>query len=163
MALVELLPKPTWGISPSVEISVLKGFDLRASFYASGSTTSKVGRGTADSQFFGGALDACGVLGLLDDAIRLRGCAGVLAGGVNAAGSGFDVPETIVGAWVAPKARIDGRWSPIKHFGIVLGIEGFFPVVRPQLRAESNGVAENPHVDLPGAGAGFSLGPSIAF
>ena len=162
MALVGLLPKVTWGIAPSAEVSVVRGFDLEGAFWVTGTTTSPVGPGTADAGFIGGELDACAVLGLLDDVIRLRGCGGILAGGVNASGSGFDTPQTGVGPWLAPMARVDGKWSPIKRFGFVLGIEGFVPIVRPTLQAEPD-TRPTDDVALPAGGVGFSLGPEVTF
>jgi hypothetical protein len=162
VVLVDVLPKVTLGVSPSVELAVAHGFDLRAAALATGSTTVAIGAGTASAELVGGLVEACAAT-VLRDVVRLRGCGGVIAGVVSAAGSGYLDSKSTTAGWVAPTVRVDGRWSPTRTFGVVLGVDGFFPGLKPELEVldASGGVAASQTFPL--AGLGVSLGPSVTF
>jgi hypothetical protein len=162
IVLVDVLPKVTLGVSPSVELTVVHGLDLRAAALATGSTSVAIGAGTASAELVGGLIDACAAT-VLRDVVRLRGCGGVIAGVVSATGTGFPDPRSATAAWVAPTVRADGRWSLTRTFGLVLGVDGFFPGLKPQLQVldKSGGVAASQTFPL--AGLGVSLGPSVTF
>ncbi|MFO0618620.1 MAG: hypothetical protein U0414_38870 [Polyangiaceae bacterium] len=163
IVLIEVLPKVTLGVVPAAELTVVRGFDLRLSALATGQTTVDIGGGTADTGLIAGRLDACAVLYLKDDIGRLRGCAGVVAGGVTAEGFGFDHPQAVVSPWVAPSVRADVKWSIIPMFGLVVGVEGFFPGLKPELQVvDGEGVVSHV-VDFPLAGVGISFGPTLTF
>lgn len=163
MVLIEVLPKVTLGVVPSAELTVFRGFDLRLSALATGETTLDVGGGTADTGLVAGRLDACAVLYIKDDIGRLRGCAGLIAGGVTAEGAGFDDPRAVVSPWVAPSVRADVRWSIVPIFGLVIGVEGFFPGLKPEIQTVDGTGKVFDVVEFPLAGVGVSFGPSLTF
>src|SRR5262249_4770832 len=134
MALIGVLPKVTLGFAPSVELSIVRGFDIRASALVTGTTTVSVGSGTGDAALIAGRLDACLRRVLLEDVARIRGCAGLFAGAVDAQGSGFPDARTATAPWVAPTLRVDGRWSLNRWIGIVVGVDGLFPGIKPELQ-----------------------------
>jgi hypothetical protein len=163
MVLIGVLPKVTVGVAPSAELSIVRGFDLRASALVTGTTTVAVGGGTGDAGLVSGRLDACYTRVLLDDVARLRGCAGLSAGAVNARGAGFPDARSAVAPWIAPAARVDARWSFTRFFGLVFGVDGYFPGLKPELQvvdAKGKVVAAE---RFPLAGIGFSIGPSVTF
>lgn len=163
MVLIEVLPKVTLGVVPSAELTVVRGFDLRLSALATGQTTLDVGGGTADTGLVAGRFDACAVLYIKDDIGRLRGCAGLIAGGVTAEGAGFDDPRAVVSPWVAPSVRADVRWSIVPIFGLVIGVEGFFPGLKPEIQTVDGTGKVFDVVEFPLAGVGVSFGPSLTF
>lgn len=163
IVLIEVLPKVTLGVVPAAELTVFRGFDLRLSALATGQTTVDIAGGTADTGLIAARFDACAVLYIKEDVGRLRGCAGLVAGGVTAEGFGFDDPRAVVSPWVAPSVRADVRWSIVPIFGLVVGVEGFFPGLKPELQVVDGTGKVFRVVDFPLAGVGVSFGPSLTF
>lgn len=162
LVLVNVLPKVTLGVSPSVELAVARGFDLRAAALATGTTTVQLGVGTADAGLLGGLLDACAAI-VVRDVVRLRGCGGVVAGVVSSAGAGFSASRSGTSPWVAPSVRADGRWAITRVFGLVAGVDGFFPGLKPELRVVDRMGNVLVARTFPLAGVGVSVGPSLTF
>lgn len=162
VALVDVLPKVVLGASPSVELTVVPAFDLRVAALATGTANVTIGVGTADVGLVGGLVEGCGAVGL-GSAVRLRGCAGVAAGVVNAVGNGFPDSKSATAPWVAPSVRADVRWAITRLFGVVAGVDGFFPGLKPQLQVVDQTGGTISARTFPIAGAGVSLGPSLTF
>ncbi len=166
--LVNLLPKVAPGFSPSVEVTVVRWLDFRASVLATTSITTTLNDpsggfvGQADTGMLGGRFDACGV-GVVTGQTRLRGCAGILAGAIRASGKNLLHPQSSVGAWVGPIARADIRWLGTDLFGFVLAFDGFAAAYRPELRIVDRSHKIVGTNALPSVGFGVSLGPSLAF
>ncbi len=163
MVLVGVLPKVTVGVAPSADVSITRSVDLRASALATGHATVDVGRGTAEAGLVAGRLDACATRVLLDDVARIRACGGIVAGVVSAQGAGFADPRTTTSLWVAPTLRFDARWSLTRYFGLVIGADGFFPGLRPELQVVDKSGATLAAETFPLAGVGVSVGPSLTF
>lgn len=163
MVLIEVLPKVTLGFVPSAEMTIVRGFDLRLSGLVTGVTTIDIGGGTADTALLAGRFDACGVFYLKGDIGRLRGCVGLIAGGVDAAGSGFDDPRTVVSPWVAPSLRADVKWQIVKLFGLMFGVEGYFPGLKPEIQTVHGDGTLADAIAFPLAGVGLSFGPQLTF
>jgi hypothetical protein len=162
VVLVNVLPKVTLGVSPSVELTVVRGFDVRAAALATGTTSLPIGVGNATVGLLGGSLDACAAT-MVRDVARLRACGGVIAGVVSAVGSGFSAPRSATSAWVAPSVRADGRWAITRVFGLVVGVDGFFPGIKPELQVLDKTGNVSTTRTFPLAGVGVSLGPSVTF
>jgi hypothetical protein len=162
LVLVEVLPKVVLGASPAVELTVARGFDIRAAGLATGTTTLQIGVGTASVGLVGGLLDACAAIVVLD-IVRLRGCGGVSAGVVSVASSGYSVSRSARAPWVAPRVRVDGRWAITRVFGLVVGVDGFFPGLKPELQVFDTHGDVVAATTFPLAGVGISLGPSLTF
>jgi hypothetical protein len=160
--LFEMLPKVTVGVSPALELAVVRGFDLRAAALVTGTSSARVGTGTAEAGLVGGLLDACAT-GKVGDMLRFRGCAGVAAGEVIAAGHDYPLSLHGTSAWVAPRVRLDGRWSPTRIFGVALGVDWFFPVLKPELQSLNTVGLVVARWTAPAAGMGISLGPTLTF
>jgi hypothetical protein len=161
VVLIDVLPNVTLGVSPSVELTIAKGFDLRVAALATGTTTVEIGTGTSSAGLIGGLVDACAAT-VVVDVVRIRGCGGVIAGVVSATGSGFADPRSATAPWVAPTVRADARWTLTRGFGLFFGVDGFFPGLKPELQVLDNGsVAASKTFPL--AGVGISLGPSLTF
>jgi hypothetical protein len=163
VALINVLPKVTLAFAPSAELSILRGFDLRASALVTGNTAVTVGSGTGDAALIAGRFDACAGRVLLDDLARIRGCAGLFAGAVNASGTGFPDNRTTTAPWVAPALRVDARWSLTRLFGIVVGVDGLFPGLKPELQVVDKTQKVVAAQRFPLAGVTFDFGPSITF
>jgi hypothetical protein len=163
MVLVGVLPRATVGVAPSAEITIMRGFDLRVSGLATGTSDVEIGSGRAEAGLFAGRLDVCATRVLLEDVARIRGCAGLLVGAVLA--SGVDLPDsrTTASPWIAPAVRVDARWSFGPIFGLLLGVDGFVPGRKPEFQVVD---AQGKVVDaeaFPLAGLGVSVGPSLTF
>ncbi|EYF04887.1 Hypothetical protein CAP_3698 [Chondromyces apiculatus DSM 436] len=161
MALLNVLPAITYGIAPTIELSLSRRAELRASALVSGTATTSVESATAESSLIAGRLDACAA-GWPRDLIRLRACAGLLAGAVNASGLSVPDPRTAVSPWITPALRLDATWHVARPLGLVLGVDGYFPGLRPELQivdAEGTVVAAR---RFPLAGVGISLGALLA-
>ncbi len=161
--LLGMLPKVTLAVAPSFEIMLAHHFDLRAAALVTGTTTTQLGIGMADVRLFGGQLDACGAFPLAKDALRLRACAGVIAGVVLSQGSGYADSRQATSPWVAPGLRADLRWAITPVFGLTLGVDGFFPGLRPELQVVDANETASLTRPFPLAGVGISLGPSLTF
>lgn len=163
MVLVGVLPRATIGVAPSAEITVLRGFDLRVSGLATGSSDVEIGSGRAEAGLFAGRLDACATRVLLEDVARVRGCAGLLVGAVLAKGVDLPDPRTTASVWIAPAVRVDARWSFGPVFGLVLGVDGFVPGRKPEFQlVDAQGEVVEAET-FPLAGVGVSVGPSLTF
>lgn len=163
IVLVGLLPKVQLGVTPSFDLTLFRGFDLRASALATGTSTVEVGAGLADVSLLAGRLEACAAVILGRDVARVRGCGGVLAGAVQAEGLSFPDPRADTGPWVGPTARIDGRWSFNEVFGMLVAVDGFFPGLKPELQVVGPSGAVTAARAFPLAGVGLSMGPSVTF
>ena len=162
IVLVNVLPKVALGAAPSAELTVMPRLELRVAAFVTGTTTVAVGVGTADVALFGGLLDACAATTALET-WRLRACGGVVLGAVRAAGSGFPDSKAATSPWIAPNLRVDGRWSVTRAFGLVVGVDGFIPGLRPELQFVDGGGNVIVAKAFPFAGVGISLGPSLTF
>jgi hypothetical protein len=163
MVLVGVLPRVTLAVAPSAEITIVRGFDLRISGLATGTSDVEIGSGRAEAGLFAGRIDACATRVLLEDVARVRGCAGLVAGAVLASGVDLPDPRTTASPWIAPAVRADARWSFGPVFGLVLGVDGFVPGRKPEFQVVDD---QGKVVDVeafPLAGVGVSVGPSLTF
>jgi hypothetical protein len=163
VVLVAVLPQVTLGVAPSAELTLLRGFDLRVSGLATATTAIPIGAGRADAGLFAGRLDACASRILLQDVARIRGCAGVIAGVVTARGEGLPDSRTTTAPWVAPAVRVDARWSLSSVFGLVVGVDGFVPGLKPEFQVVDGAGEVTDSETFPLAGLGVGVGPSLTF
>jgi len=163
LVLLGVLPEVQVGLSPSFDINLLRGFDIRIGALGTPEVRVDVGRGEANVSLVAGRLDACVVAVLRKNVARLRGCAGVTAGAISAEGVGFEETRASTAPWIAPTARIDGRWSFGRVFGLLLGVDGFFPGLKPELEVLSGDGSVQAARAFPAAGVALSVGPSITF
>lgn len=163
LVLINVLPEVTLGIAPSAEITVVRGFDVRASLFATTDSTVALGEGTADTNLVAGRVDACAAIVLLDDLARLRACGGLLAGAAFSRGTGFDDPRATTAPWVAPVARVDARWSITPVFGLLLSVDGVIPGLVPELQVEDEDGEVIFAERFPIGGVTFGIGPSVTF
>lgn len=167
-ALVSVLPKPALGVGAFGELGPVSWLDLRLAVLASTSTTVDIAdtlgkvRGASDVGLVAGRFDAC--LGTpLGPSARLRGCLGLGAGAAHSSGEKVAKPESALGAWVSPVARIDLHFALTELVGLRAAVDGFLPALKPDLRIldpKGTLVASRP---FPTAGLGFSAGPSLSF
>jgi hypothetical protein len=163
LVLINVLPEVTLGVAPSAEITVIRGFDLRASLFVTTDSTVALGEGTADTNLVAGRADACAAMVLLDDLARLRACGGLLAGAAFSRGTGFDDPRASTSPWVAPVARVDARWSLTPVFGLLLSVDGVIPGLVPELQVEDKDGEVIFAERFPIGGVTFGIGPSVTF
>jgi len=163
LVLLGVLPEVQVGLSPSFDINLFRGFDIRIGALGTPEVRVDVGTGEANVSLVAGRLDACVVAVLRENVARLRGCAGVTAGAISAEGVGFEETRASTAPWVAPTARIDGRWSFGSVFGLLLGVDGFFPGLKPELEVLSGDGSVQAARAFPAAGMALSVGPSITF
>ncbi|AKT37909.1 hypothetical protein [Chondromyces crocatus] len=160
--LVNVLPSLTYGISPSAELALSRRFELRAGVLVSGTGSAELLGGTATADLIAGRLDFCAA-GRPKPLLRLRACAGMLAGAVNARGGTVPDPRTAVSPWISPAVRVDGTWWLMRPLGLLVSVDGFFPGLRPELQIldPAGGVVAARRFPL--AGIGVNLGPALAF
>jgi hypothetical protein len=161
VVLLGVLPEVALGIAPSVDVELASAFDLRASALATTSVSVEIAEGTADVGLIAGRLDACAALRA--GVARLRGCAGVAAGAVQAEGSGYHDTYAQTVGWVAPVVRFDARWGFGRAFGLVLSADGFLPGLKPRLDVLRTDGSVRASRAFPLAGVTVGLGPSVAF
>jgi hypothetical protein len=161
------LPRASFVGAAVVDVSVARFVDLRASFLATSDVTATIGDrsggvvGRSDTGIVAGRGDLC-VTGSIVPAVRLRGCAGGFVGATHARGVGVPSPTTAWAPWAGPALRSDLRIAASEAFGVSLGVDGVFPVVRTELAVTDRGRAVGTRALSP-AGLAIVLGPSLAF
>ena len=163
--LVGVLAEATPALTASVDLSLGRRVHLRAGALVTATSTVAFGNGTADIALLAGRLDACVARGLsASERVVVRGCLGAIAGATRARGSGFPTPSTTTLPWMAPALGLEARWSISQVFGVVFGVDGFMPVLRPELRVvDASSRQTVAAYSFPIAGLGINIGPSLIF
>jgi hypothetical protein len=156
---VAVLPSVAFGVSPAFTLTIADIFDVRVAGLATADTRTRIGVGRAETRLVAGRLDACA--GRTAGRVRFRGCLGVGGGPILTAGSDYPVSHTSSAPWVAAVARFEGRWAFTPVFGASLALDGYLPAVRPRLDVEGPRRDVLASRDLPPAGFGVALGPSV--
>jgi hypothetical protein len=121
-----------------------------------GEAASPLGSGTAEASLIAGRAMVC----LGTEKESFEGCAGVAAGAVSASGRDyFDEGSTTLGM-VAPFARLAARYPKEGLLAVRIALDGLLHVMRPELRVEGQGGAEDSG-SLVGAAASVELVLSI--
>lgn len=110
--------------------------DIIPSAMAMSSGKQPVGEGTGRMAAAAGRLDVCA--GPPMRRLRIRGCAGVLAGAAVATGQGFERDGTGRVPWIALSASADVLVRVAPRLRLAFGVEPMFTVVRPAFAAEDN-------------------------
>lgn len=161
--LLNVLPRVVLGAAPAVDVTPLRGLDVRVGALFGGGGGIPIGDGAASATLLVGRADLCGGGALAGGRVHLRGCGGFLIGSALAEGRSFAVVRSSAVPWVAPAIRADVRWTLNRTIGLLFSAEGLFPLIRPELQElDTNGdvVSQRP---FPIAGAALGVGPVIDF
>jgi hypothetical protein len=159
-----VLAPVTPAVTAAVELSLGRRAGVRASALVTAGTNVALGGGAADVSLAAGRLDGCLARVGGSERVVIRGCVGALAGAIQARGAGFPSTSTTAVPWLAPALRLEARWAPARSFGLDLAVDGFVPIVRPELQvvdASSRQIVAAS--SFPVAGLGVSIGPWLRF
>jgi hypothetical protein len=81
---------------------------------------------------------AYGCAGAEGLALDLQACAGLALGVVSGSGRDFAHSADATGTLLAPLLRLGARYPSRGLFSVGLALEGFVPVVRPELQVSGN-------------------------
>jgi hypothetical protein len=137
------LPSLVAGLSPAFELTPHRMFEIRIAGLATSASTFAVGTGSVSAEIFAGRVDACAVFqlgpraeGARLSAIRLRGCAGLLAGIVHTSvAAGLDPSPSPNSPWVSTALRFDARVALAPRFGLQLAVDALAPLTRTDVDA----------------------------
>lgn len=159
LALVRVLPTWTAGFAPAIAYSVVPAVALRASLLVTSTSSFALSGGYVDMSAIAGRLDACGAVP--SGALRLRACAGFIAGRLDTEGSNF-VGATSNGtqrrAIVGGLARLDLRIPIAGSVGFLAAADAFVRFTHSDIRV--GGGASRPLATI---GAMFGGGPEVRF
>jgi outer membrane biosynthesis protein TonB len=154
-----LLPGPALGAAPRIGFRPASFLDIRLGALGTTRAQTSVGGGTASASLLAARFELCA----LGPAKEVRGavCAGIAAGSVSAEGSGLEPSFSPGLRWAAATARLEARYPASSALAAVAGVEGFVPVLRPELQVvDKNGQIVDSW-KAPVVGFGVSLGADL--
>jgi hypothetical protein len=161
--LLDVLPVAVLGAELSVGYRVWPWFEPRLAFFgtANESFAFALGSGGTRANLFAGRGEGCflGGAGLL----RGHACAGFAAGAVPAEGFGLTPNYTITRGWGAAVLRLEGEVRIVPAFGVVLGADGYLPVVSPSFETLAPSGSAAHQRGLPPLGLAMRAGILVAF
>ena len=152
--LVNVLPATSIAGSVGAELSVTDRVTVRLATLLTSSSSTALGRGSAETRLVAGRLDSCA--GVPIRSFQLFGCAGAAAGVVIAKGDGFGTSLETRRPWMSATVRSALRFPRESPFSIQFGADGFLNVLRPRVHVMSEAGQELDAYTLPaGGGAVF--------
>jgi hypothetical protein len=159
--LANVLPEPALGIGAGVDVLLVGPLDARLSVLAAGPVSFAVGAEEARASLVAGQIVACGAWRRAW--LRSRACVGAAGGRWQASGEGLSPSYAPNVAWAAAVLRLDARFALGSRFGILLGLDGLLPFVRPNLDIlRENGAVLSSRA-APAGGITVTAGPSVTF
>jgi hypothetical protein len=161
VVLAGVLPEDALGLESHVDVDLSRRFALTAGTLTTFPSDTSVGSGRANLRLVAGEAAGCWVA--LHDVVDLRACGGVAAGEVRVEGEAFAPSLSPFLPWVAVMGHAGIRLSLTKWLAIEGGVDGFLPIVRPNLQVASSDGAILLSRSFPVGGGAGTLGWALTF
>jgi hypothetical protein len=158
---VGALVDPVIGASGGIALAMDDLFAVRVGASAGAADEIAISNGLATAELV--ALHLHGCLLATESIFAFEGCAGMSGGLVFAEGSGFEDSRTTELAWLAPSVRLVGRAPADSAIAILVAVEGFVSVLRPELEVRARDGLVTHSETLGTAGFSASLGLALSF
>ncbi len=159
--LAGVLPELAVGLQSYVDVDLSARFGLTAGILTTFPSGTLVGPGRADLRLVAGEVGACWIA--LRGVIDLRACGGVGAGGVRVDGEAFAPSLSPFLPWASVMGHVGIRLAVSRWLAIEGGVDGFLPVLRPELEVASSNGAILFTRSLPVGGGAGTLGWAVTF
>jgi hypothetical protein len=159
--LARVLPELAFGLQSYVDVDLSARFGLTAGILTTFPSGTLVGPGRADLRLVAGEVAACWIA--LRGVFDLRACGGVGAGGVRVDGEAFAPSLSPFLPWVSVMGHVGIRLAVSRWLAIEGGVDGFLPVLRPELEVASSNGAILFTRSLPVGGGAGTLGWAVTF
>lgn len=161
IALLGALPSPALGVAPSFELLPSERIHVRIGGLVTTSSKAALAVGSVSASILAARVDVCPAF--FFGQTRLRACAGVAGGRLAITGAGYSPSYAPSAPWVAPILRVDLRLPLASWIGVVIGVDGFVPVMRARLDVVDEAGNVTASELLSPAGAAFGFGPEVLF
>ena len=161
VGLAGVLPEHALGLESHVDVDLWRRFALTAGTLTTFPSDTSVGSGRANLRLVAGEAAGCWIA--LHDVVDLRACGGVAAGDVRVEGEAFAPSLSPFLPWVAVMGHVGIRLSLTKWLAIEGGVDGFLPILRPNLQVASSDGAILLSRSFPVGGGAGTLGWALTF
>ncbi len=157
-----------FGVMPSTALAGAFGaeltwpmVDVRLSGWGTWGSSSTLGAGEVDVGMAAARGEACArkPMGRWTG----FGCAGLMAGRWVARGVNYQENYAPALAWLAASMRIEARYEVGYATAVAISVDGFLPLVRPQLQVLGTDGTVAASLQAPAAGWGLGVGPVLTF
>jgi hypothetical protein len=159
--LAGVLPELAFGLQSHVDVDLSERFALAVGTLTTFPSDTPVGSGRADLRLV--AAEAAGCWIALPGPVELRACGGVAAGGVRVEGEAFAPSLSPLLPWVSVMGHAGIRLAVLKWLAIEGGLDGFLPILRPNLEVASPNGAIVFSRSFPVGGGVGALGLALTF